>query len=150
MIRIRVKVPSFGLNSSGLSERVMTRYQKEAGDLIVEHIRAHLGRDDLYALSDRYKERKPRMQGYDHLAGRSEAQPLVFSQEMYNAICWRPQGDLIVIQVEDGKALGKDDFDYAERWEETTHFLELGVEDVEDQLATLLGSIIAQELGMTA
>ena len=130
----------------GLWARVLPRFGETAGLILVAAVRRHLGTEDVYTLKPAYAERKPMLKQYRHVDGKPGSQPLILSGELYFGLTFEVQGNCLVVKIEDDKAVDESGFDYAERWEQTTHFLEQGLADVEHTLAGILGTIIAEEL----
>lgn len=127
---------------------IRDRFQSEAGTLVLDAIRNHLGTDSIYQLSPGYAARKPLLPEFRRFPGKSKDQPLILSGEMYHALTVIPDGDGFRVQLEDGQAVSGRGFDYGEWWEEITSFLELGLADVEDHLPEMLADIIVDEMAL--
>lgn len=149
MLKITMTLPTLVHQNGALWKRVLPRFQREAGELIVEAIRKQLGQDSTYQLTEVYSERKvagktkPRMKRY---AGMSADEPLVLSGAMYDGVSAEIEGNTLVVSVRDGAGVSKSGFDYAQEWESEVGFLEAGFREVEDQLPELLESIIVEEM----
>jgi hypothetical protein len=146
MIAITIQLPALAHQDGGLWERVLPRFQKEAGALVVAALREHLGTDDLYQLEPTYAKSKARRRGYTHVEGKPEDQPLIFSGSLFSGVTATINGSLLEIGVEDGHGISDKGFDYAQEWESKLEYLEEGLKDVEDQLPELLETIIVEEM----
>jgi hypothetical protein len=146
MLKIALQLPEMLHQDTELWTRILPRFQKEAGELIVQSVRDELGSPEIYSLSEPYRDQKPRRKGFQRVAGKAPDQPLIFSGAMFEAISAHAEGEMLIVQVADGEALAKDGDDYAEQWEEVTHFLEKGFAKVEGLLAELLMTIIVEEM----
>jgi hypothetical protein len=151
MLRMTVSIPpEFPGLAPGVADRVMNRFSEEAGKLVVEAIREVLGTEALdYQLSASYAIEKPKKKGFKRFPNKEWSQPLIFSGEgIFNALTSRIDGASVIVEVEASHGVSERGFDYAEKWEEATEFLEKGFADVEDQLGELMGRIIVEEMGL--
>lgn len=148
MIQLKITPPAIPFNlGTSIVARVRARFMQEAGTLLLDAIRAHLGQDSIYTLSPEYAQRKPKLAKFRRMPGKSSTQPLILSAEMFNALTVIPDGDGFRVQLEDGQAIDNG-FDYGEFWQEIVDYLGLGLADVEAQLPEVLGDIIVQEMGL--
>jgi hypothetical protein len=147
VIKLSVQVSALPIAlGTGVVKRVRERFQAEAGTLILDAIRAHLGSSSLYTLSPEYSKAKPKSKKFRRFPGKASDQPIILSgQGIYNALTVIPAGDGFVVQVEDSEGMNKG-FDYAEKMEQLTQYLELGLADVENDLDEVLAGIIEQEM----
>lgn len=146
MFTISITLPDLVHLDGSLWKRVLPRFQKEAGDLVVEAVQNRLGEPGLYDLSAGYAATKSRRKGYKHIAGKPEDQPLIFTGALYEGLVAKATGDGVEISVQDGAAVTDKGYDYAEEWEQKVQYLEAGLQDVEDQLPGLLEQIIVEEM----
>lgn len=145
---------SFTLRTAGLGQtiawqNVMPRFTSEAGTLVLDAVRALLGTDELYILDTKYAEQKPKRRGYRRMPGKPMDQPLILSgQGIYLALTARRDGDTVIVEVDPSKGVDEHGFDYAAEWEDRVHYLERGLELVEDQLDQILLNIIFEEMAL--
>ena len=145
---------SFTLRTTGLGQtiawqNVMPRFTSEAGTLVLDAVRDVLGTDALYILDPEYAKAKPRRKGYRRMPGKPIDQPLILSGEgIFLALTARQEGNSVVVQVDPNAGVTPQGFDYAEEWEEKVHYLERGLEAVEEQLDEVLARIIVEEMGL--
>lgn len=146
--QMKLKLPTVPtLPTAGMVERIRSRFALEAGQLIINAVRKHLGTNSVYDLSPEYARVKPKSKKFRRFPGKSTNQELILSGEMYNSLVWSMQGSTLSVQVEDGKATDGG-YDYAELWEEVTNYLEIGFMDVESDLPDHLLDIIFQEMAL--
>lgn len=80
-LRLTIPVPRSVLGT-GLTARILTGFQAEAGKRLVEAVRSQLGTDDIYQLSANYAKEKPKRKGYKRQSGKSDEQPLIFRRNV--------------------------------------------------------------------
>lgn len=148
MILLSLKVPPL-VGTKSDWKRILPRFQREAGNLVVQAIQDVLGSSDIYELKPSYSAKKiaGKVARLKRISGKAADQPLILTGEMYNALQWRKVGDVLIIEIADGKAI-HGDTDYAAMWDEKTQFMEQGLAAVEDQLDELLLNIIFSEMGL--
>lgn len=130
-------------------KRVLPRFQKEAGKLLVDKVRDLLGHDDLYTLTPAYAERKRRNPRLRRVAGKDPDQPLILTREgIYDAVEMRIDGQTVVISVNEAKGLSERGYDYAELWQARVDYLGKALDAVEDQFEDLLLDIVFDEMGL--
>jgi hypothetical protein len=147
MLRFTLTAPNLKINALDPSLAVLARFQEEAGKLIVGAVREILGTDEIYSLNPVYAASKPKRKGYRPTAGKPVDQPLIFTGEMYDAVHFRIEGAVLIIEVDESRASAADGFDYAEKWEQMTQFLEKGFEKVEPMLPALMEKILIEVFG---
>lgn len=151
MFTLSIAASGIGTLPSRAVSSIMRRFSQQAGDLIVGSIRHLLGTDAVFHLQPGYAAEKaagkthPAMRTY---SGKDFGQPLILSGSLYEGIAFHRDGDSVVIEVDAGAGVSQNGDDYAERWEERAHYLEAGLDAVEDQLAELLLVIIFEEMGL--
>lgn len=148
MYTIRLTPPPF-INRGNVAKKILKRFSAEAGPVIVDAIKSLLGTDALYQLQPNYAANKPKLPQYRAQAGKPADQPLILTGEMFNALDFHLDGDTILVGVTDGKAIAEDGDDYAEKWEQTTEFLEKGFALVEAKVGEILTTICCEEMGFT-
>lgn len=147
MIQLRVTLPALPVASGNVVGRIRTRFQHEAGTLILDAIRSLLGMSSIYTLSAEYSRKKQKLSKFRRVGGKASDQPLILSAAgIYDALTIIPEGDGFIVQVDDSKGTSDKGFDFAEHWEEITDYLGKGLDLVEDQLDELLASIIEDEM----
>ncbi len=147
-VRLSLKLPTVpALPNAGLTRRIRQRFALEAGQVIVLAVQNQLGTDALYRLDPGYAARKPKLRGYRRLPGKDPDQPGILTAEMMYHLAWRATAEGVEVQVADGFAMDAG-FDYAQFQEELMHYLEAGLDTVEDQLPLILEDIIMQEMNL--
>jgi len=148
MLTFRIATSTPKLSPSAWN-RVLKRFQKEAGELVVSGVKSVLGTTKVYQLNPDYARRKeegltrPRMKPYP---GKDYGQPLILTGEMYEGVEAHLEGDDVVISVNESAGVAEDGSDYAEEWEEKAGYLGKGLDTVQDALGELLCLIIVEEM----
>jgi len=150
MLSFRLTIPKTDLKP-GDWNRAVKRFQKEAGERVVEAVQSVLGLDSIYALNQPYAQAKeagktkPRMK---HYPGKDFGQPLILTGNLYEGVTSHMEGDTLVVCVDPSHGLDPKGYDYAEELEERTQYLERGFAIVEPDLPDLLLFIIFEEMGL--
>lgn len=127
---------------------ILKAFARQDGQKTVDAIKAHLGEDAIWPLSPLYALSKLRNPRFKRYPSKSTFQPLILSGSMYEGIQYTATGDGFTTSVAPGAGVDDQGGDYAEMWEQRVQYLELGLNDVEDQYETDLLDIIFTQLNL--
>ncbi len=158
---IEIEIRNEGLKKRGSTQRwraVIKDFREEAGALLVAAVQRELGQSTLYTLSGEWSDRKTMGKTIPQMVrktGKASDQPLILSGEgIFEAL---KIDELAVgstsfyfhVLVDQDKGTDRG-FDYAEYWEEFTHYLEKGLAAVEDKLGDILASCVVRGMMLDA
>lgn len=140
------------LTSSGYGKSVVAQIMKEFEESltveILTYIKDYLGSSRVYQLNPQYAQRKPSLSGYKRYGGRAADQPLILTGAMVDAIKLRRVGEEFTIYVDVASMATPNAAEYVAHWLETTDFLGIPYQEIEDRVQLLFERILVRLMGL--